>query len=123
MERGLLTPLKKLRRQVFVEMARIAFETDRDKIIDAVEGVPYKITPGDKPLYRESIWRERAICAERVRLSMGLSLRPEDRPVHVTAGLSGSDIMLDGTEQTQLPAEGLYMGAYAFSTPGKAAPA
>ena len=40
MERGLLTPLKKLRRQVFVEMARIAFETDRDKIIDAVEGVP-----------------------------------------------------------------------------------
>ena len=92
MERGLLTPLKKLRRQVFVEMARIAFETDRDKIIDAVEGVPYKITPGDKPLYRESIWRERAICAERVRLSMGLSLRPEDRPVHVTAGLSGSDI-------------------------------
>lgn len=92
MERGLLTPLKKLRRQVFVEMARIAFETDKSEIIDAIEGVPYKITPGDKPLYRESIWRERAICSERVRLSMGLSLRPEDAPVHVTSGLCNSDI-------------------------------
>lgn len=92
MERGLLTPLKKLRRQVFVEMARIAFETDKSEIIDAIEGVPYKITPGDKPLYRESIWRERAICSERVRLSMGLSLRPEDAPVHVTSGLRNSDI-------------------------------
>ena len=92
MERGLLTPLKKLRRQVFVEMARVAFETDKNDIKDAIEAIPYKITPGDKPLYRESIWRERAICSERVRLSMGLSLRPEDAPVHVTSGLRGSDI-------------------------------
>ncbi len=92
MERGLLTPLKKLRRQVFVELARVAYESDRDTIKDDIEAIPYKITPGDKPLYRESIWRERAICSERVRLAMGLSLRPEDAPVHVTSGLSGSDI-------------------------------
>ena len=68
MERGLLTPLKLLRRQVFVEVARVAFEKDSD-INDAIEAIPYKITPGDKPLYRESIWRERAICSERVRCS------------------------------------------------------
>lgn len=92
MERGLLTPLKKLRRQVFVEVARVAFHTDGEDIRDAIEEIPFKITPGDKPLYRESIWRERAICSERVRLSMGLSLRPEDVPVHVTSGLRGSDI-------------------------------
>ena len=92
MERGLLTPLKLLRRQVFVEMARVAFETDKKDLKDAIEAVPYKITPGDRPLYRESIWRERAICSERVRLSMGLSLRPEDVPVHITSGLSESDI-------------------------------
>ena len=67
MERGLLTPLKKLRRQVFVEVARVAFDCDKETIKDAVEAIPYKITPGDKPLYRESIWRERAICSERVR--------------------------------------------------------
>ena len=92
MERGLLTPLKQLRRQVFVELARVAFESNKDTIKDDIEAIPYKITPGDKPLYRESIWRERAICSERVRLAMGLSLRPEDAPVHVTSGLSGSDI-------------------------------
>lgn len=92
MERGLLTPLKKLRRQVFVEMARVAFETDKSEIKDAIEAIPFKITPGDKPLYRESIWRERAICSERLRLAMGLSLRPEDKPVHLTSGLRDSDI-------------------------------
>ena len=92
MERGLLTPLKKLRRQVFVEVARVAFHTDKNEIKDAIEAIPYTITPGDKPLYRESIWRERAICSERVRLCMGLSLRPEDMPVHVTSGLRGGDI-------------------------------
>ena len=92
MERGLFTPLKKLRRQVFVEVARVAFHTDKNEIKDAIEAIPYTITPGDKPLYRESIWRERAICSERVRLCMGLSLRPEDMPVHVTSGLRGSDI-------------------------------
>lgn len=91
MERGLLTPLKKLRRQVFVEVARVAFESEND-VKDAIEAIPYKITPGDRPIYRESIWRERAICSERVRLSMGLSLRPEDVPVHITSGLRESDI-------------------------------
>ena len=60
MERGLLTPLKKLRRQVFVEVARVAFESEND-VKDAIEAIPYKITPGDRPIYRESIWRERAI--------------------------------------------------------------
>lgn len=92
MERGLLTPLKDLRRKVFVEVARVAFETDKENLADAIEAIPYTITPGDAPKYRESIWRERAICSERVRLSMGLSLRPEDMPVHVSSGLKESDI-------------------------------
>ena len=45
-----------------------------------------------QPLYRESIYRERAICSERVRLAMGLSLRPDDEPVHVTSGLDESNV-------------------------------
>ncbi len=76
---------------MFVEVARVAFESEND-VKDAIEAIPYKITPGDRPIYRESIWRERAICSERVRLSMGLSLRPEDVPVHITSGLRESDI-------------------------------
>ena len=87
MIRGLDTSVKRLRKQVFTEVARVAWESDNIN-----EAIPYKITPGDVPLYRESIWRERAICAERVRLAMGMSLRPEDQPVHVTAGITESNI-------------------------------
>ena len=37
MERGLLTPLKLLRRQVFVELARVAYESSRETIKDDIE--------------------------------------------------------------------------------------
>lgn len=90
MIRGLDTSVKRLRKQVFTEVARVAWESDN--INEDIEAIPYKITPGDVPLFRESIWRERAICAERVRLAMGMSLRPEDQPVHVTAGITESNI-------------------------------
>lgn len=88
--RGIETPITKIRRAVFREVARVAFESEN--INDDIEAIPYKITPGDVPLYRDSIYRERAIAAERVRLAMGLSLRPENKPVHVTSGLSASNI-------------------------------
>ncbi len=88
--RGIETNIRKIRHKVFTEVAKVAFESDN--INDDIEAIPYKITPGDTPLYRESIYRERAIAAERVRLAMGLSLRPENKPVHVTSGLSASDI-------------------------------
>lgn len=88
--RGIETPITQIRRKVFTEVARVAFESDN--INDDIEAIPYKITPGDVPLYRDSIYRERAIAAERVRLAMGLSLRPENQPVHVTSGLSASNI-------------------------------
>ncbi|MBS4931682.1 MAG: iron hydrogenase, partial [Clostridiales bacterium] len=79
--RGLETPVRKLRRQVFTEVAKVAYEADAENLNDAIEAIPYKITPGDVPVYRESIYRERAIASERVRLAMGMSLRPEDKPV------------------------------------------
>ena len=88
--RGIETSVKKIRREVFREIAKIALESDN--IAADIEAVPYKITPDDIPKYRESIYRERQIAAERVRLAMGMSLRPEDRPVHVTSGLSSSNI-------------------------------
>lgn len=90
--RGIETPITKIRRTVFTEVARVAYESDNEDINDAIEAIPYTITPGDVPLFRESIYRERAIAAERVRLAMGLSLRPENQPVHVTSGLSASNI-------------------------------
>ncbi len=88
--RGLETSVTKLRRKVFVEVARVAFESE--KINNDIEAIPYKITPSEKPQYRESIYRERAIASERVRLAMGMSLNPQDRPAHITNGLSYSNI-------------------------------
>ncbi len=79
-----------LRRKVFAEVAQVAFESEN--IADDIEAIPYKITPSEVPTYRESIYRERQIAAERVRLAMGLSLRPANKPVHITAGISESNI-------------------------------
>ncbi len=84
--RGLETSVNKLRRKIFVEVARVAFESE--DVAGDLEAIPYKITPTEEPQYRESVYRERAIASERVRLAMGMSLRPQDRPVHITSGLS-----------------------------------
>lgn len=88
--RGLETSVIKLRRKIFVEVARVAY--DSENINNDIEAIPYKITPTEQPQYRESIYRERAIASERVRLAMGMSLRPQDRPVHITSGLDASNI-------------------------------
>lgn len=90
MRQGFETNVTKLRRKVFVEVARVAFESE--KINNDIEAIPYKITPTEKPQYRESVYRERAIASERVRLAMGMSLNPQDRPAHITNGLSYSNI-------------------------------
>lgn len=88
--RGLDTPVTRLRRKVFKEVAKVAYSSQN--INDDIEAIPYIISPGDTPYYRESIYRERAIASERVRLAMGMSLRPEDQPVHITSGLAESNI-------------------------------
>lgn len=88
--RGLLTDVKRIRKQVFVEIASLAYHST--DLVGDIEAIPYKISEAEKPKYRESIYRERAIIREQVRLAMGLSLRPEDKPVHLTEGLSNSDI-------------------------------
>ena len=79
-----------LRRKVFKEVARVAYESD-DPASD-LEEIPFLITPDEDPKYRESIYRERQIASERVRLAMGLSLRPANKPVHITAGVDKSTI-------------------------------
>lgn len=88
--RGLETTVRKLRKRVFTEVSRLAFESTN--LNDDIEALPYKISSTDIPKYRESIYRERAIVSERIRLAMGMSLRPEDKPVHVTSGLEESNV-------------------------------
>lgn len=79
-----------LRKQVFAEVAKVAY--DSTNVAGDIEAIPYKITPDEEPKYRENIYRERQIAAERVRLAMGLSLRPANKPVHITEGIEGSNI-------------------------------
>ena len=88
--RGINTQTRKIRERVFEEVARAAFHMGDAS--HELEEIPFRVTQPDVPLYCESIWRERAIASERVRLAMGLSLRPLDRPVHLTEGYEESNI-------------------------------
>ena len=80
--RGIETQVRLTRRRIFKEIAELAYHSDN--LIDDMEALPYKIINYDESIYRESVYRERAIVRERMRLAMGMSLRPEDRPVHLT---------------------------------------
>ena len=88
--RGIQTPVSEIRHKIFTEIARVAYESEN--INDSIEAIPFKVCPGDIASYRESIFHERAIASERVRLAMGMSLRPADHVVHVTSGLEESNI-------------------------------
>lgn len=88
--RGIDTQVRKTRRRIFKEVSNLAYNSTN--LIDDVEALPYKIVDYDEPECRESVYRERAIVRERIRLAMGMSLRPENAPVHVTQGLEESNI-------------------------------
>lgn len=88
--RGIDTEVRKVRRRIFKEVANIAYNSTN--LIDDMEALPYKLVNSDESEYWESIYRERAVVRERMRLAMGMSLRPENAPVHVTQGMEESNI-------------------------------
>ena len=71
--RGIPSLITDIRKSVFTEVARLAYS---GKGYEGVDELPYIIVPGDRPLHRESVFLERAIASERVRLAMGLNIRP-----------------------------------------------
>ncbi len=83
--RGVYTSLAKIRRTVFSEVARVAYEDD-DAVYDELDDLPYEIISGDVATYRESVFLERAIVGERIRLAMGLPLQGGDRPAKISEG-------------------------------------
>lgn len=83
--RGIYSSVTDIRRKVFTEVARLAYqEGDYAKKITEL---PYKIVPGNCAVYRESIFLERAIVEERLRLAIGLPIRPIDRHRAVSDGI------------------------------------
>ena len=87
--RGIPSLITDIRKKVFTEVARMAYAGNG---YEAANELPYKIVPGDRPLHRESVFLERAIAGERVRLAMGLSLRPADGRHLVTEGMDHAAI-------------------------------
>lgn len=58
MIRGLDTAVKRLRKQVFTEVARVAYESEN--LNDDIEAIPYKITAGRRAaVSREHMARAR----------------------------------------------------------------
>lgn len=88
--RGIDTQVRQVRRRVFKEVAELAYHSEN--LIDDMEALPYKLVSSDESQYWESIYRERAVVRERARLAMGMSLRPENQPVHVSQGVEESNI-------------------------------
>ena len=77
------------RKQIFTEVARLAYEGGD---YSRIEDLPYKIAPGDMPEDRESIFLERAIIGERIRLAMGLPLRSVTEHTRLSDGVNESAI-------------------------------
>ena len=59
---------------------------------DQMRKLPYKIIPGEEGVHNQNIFLERAIVSERIRLAMGLPLRPINEQVSTTEGLEHSVI-------------------------------
>lgn len=71
--RGVHSAVDDIRRNVFTEVARLAYEEDDYSKVDMI---PYKIIPGEVAHHRHDVFLERAIVQERVRLALGMSLQP-----------------------------------------------
>ena len=98
--RGVYTNLNEIRRKVFREVARVCYESgefdtpdEKKAFIDrCFDELPYVILPGTEATYRESIFLERAIISERIRLAMGLALQDLDRPTRISEGLGAAAV-------------------------------
>ena len=87
--RGIPSLITDIRKKVFTEVARMAYSGEG---YAAAEELPYIIVPGDQPLHRESVFLERAIASERVRLAMGLNIRPIQTRHVMTEGMDAAAI-------------------------------
>ena len=86
--RGIPSLITDIRKQVFTEVARMAYSGDYTQM----EDIPFRIVPGQSPLHRESVFLERAIAGERVRLAMGLSLQPVQQRTLLSEGMDQAAI-------------------------------
>lgn len=87
--RGLYSSKTQIRHNIFTEIARMAYEGDDPS---KLEDLPYKIIPGEVSEYRNDIFIERAVVGERLRVAMGMSLRPITEHAPISKGVEASII-------------------------------
>ncbi|NLL65637.1 MAG: 4Fe-4S binding protein [Clostridiaceae bacterium] len=93
---GIFTPVTKIRREIFAQVAQFAYERKPDETShEDYYNIPFKISPGETPQYRDSVFIERAVARERVRLAMGMDIRPINSYVDLAAGFN--DVNKDQT--------------------------
>jgi [FeFe] hydrogenase (group B1/B3) len=85
--RGVHSAVDDIRRNVFTEVARLAYEGGDYSRIDLV---PYKIVPGEVAQHRHDVFLERAVVQERLRLACGLPLQPVDVRAPASAGIEAA---------------------------------
>lgn len=83
--RGIYTSINEQRKAVYAEVAKLSYEYE-DGDLSQMDKIPYKVVPGEVSVYRDSVFLERAIVRERMRLAMGLSLRTAAEQAPVTQG-------------------------------------
>ena len=88
--RGIYNSVTDIRRKVFTEIARLAYEGG--DYAEKIERLPFEILPGERATYRDSIFLERAIIGERLRLGIGLPLRKMDEHSLLSDGIEESAI-------------------------------
>ena len=91
--RGIASPVTDVRRKVFTEVARMSYEGEvNESYATQMRRMPFRIVPGQQGVHQQNIFLERAIVSERVRLAMGLALRPLDQQVSTGEGIEHSII-------------------------------
>jgi len=83
--RGIYTSVNDIRKRVFAEVARLSYDY-KDGDLSQMEEIPYRVIPGEVSTYRDSVFLERAIVRERMRMAMGLSVRSAAEQAPVTQG-------------------------------------
>jgi len=87
--KGIVSEKTRLRHKVFTEVARFAYEGGGPGVLDEL---PYRIVTGEDDPFRDTIFLERAIVGERVRVAMGMSLRPINEHAPTSKGVDESMI-------------------------------
>ncbi len=79
-----------IRRMVFAEIARLAYYSiDLSLLGDST----YRLLPGEEARYRDSIFKERAVIGERLRLALGLPVRDASESGPLSEGIDEGTIV------------------------------